>query len=246
MRETLALSWHLVRRNWWVYRKDFFANISPTLCEPAFTIFSLGVGLGAFVSQVQGRSYVEYLAPGLVVSIAMFTSFFETSYGFYVQMTFESIFKAMLTTPITIGDIVVGEFVWVSIKAALMVIFTSMVLLAFGVVSYPPNLVLAPIVGILVALPLGAIGLLASCWVKNINQFQTVYSFILSQFRAARMWPEVQLPIQHYRGRDLAPRISNFHNNSRSLDDFLVKNVLSLDASRIPMKSRSSLLKRQC
>lgn len=196
MRETLVLSWHLVRRNWWVYRKDFFANISPTLCEPAFTIFSLGIGLGAFVSQVQGRSYVEYLAPGLVVSIAMFTSFFETSYGFYVQMTFESIFKAMLTTPITIGDIVIGEFVWVSIKAALMVIFTSLVLMAFGVVSYPSNLILAPLIGILVALPLGAVGLLATCWVKNINQFQTVYSFILSPlyFFSGIFFPIDQMP----------------------------------------------------
>ena len=30
MRETMRLSLHIVRRNWWVYKKDLIANISPT------------------------------------------------------------------------------------------------------------------------------------------------------------------------------------------------------------------------
>src|SRR4051812_31038202 len=108
MRETMTLSWHIVRRNWWVYRKDFIANISPTLADPAFFILSLGLGLGGFITEVHGRSYVQYLAPGLAASTAMFTTFFESSYGFYVRMTFENVFKAMLTTPIGIDELVVG------------------------------------------------------------------------------------------------------------------------------------------
>jgi lipooligosaccharide transport system permease protein len=196
MRETWTLSWHLVRRNWWVYRKDFLANISPTISDPAFMIFSLGVGLGAFVTEVHGRTYIQYLAPGLAVSTAMFTAFFETSYGFYVRMTFEAIFKAMLTTPIGVREIVFGEFLWVAIKSAIMVFGTTLVLMLFGLFPYPPNLVLAPLVGILVGLPLGAIGLLASCYVKNINQFQTVYSFILSPlyFFSGIFFPVEQMP----------------------------------------------------
>lgn len=180
MLETWKLSLHLVRRNWWVYRKDFIANISPTITDPAFMIFSLGVGLGAFVTQVHGRSYLQYLAPGLAVSTAMFTAFFETSYGFYIRMTFESVFKAMLTTPIGIREIVFGEFLWVALKSAIMVFGVSLVLLGFGLFNDPVNLLLTPVVGILVGVPLGAIGLLSTCYVKNINQFQTVYSFIIS------------------------------------------------------------------
>ena len=44
------LSLHIVRRNWRVYRKDFLANISPTLADPAFLILSLGLGLGGFMT----------------------------------------------------------------------------------------------------------------------------------------------------------------------------------------------------
>lgn len=180
MLESFLLSLHLVRRNWTVYRKDFLANVSPTVAEPAFMILSLGVGLGAFVNQLDGRSYLAYLAPGLAVSTALFTAFFETSYGFFVRMTYENIFKAMLTTPIGVSEIVIGEFLWVCLKGAFMVLGVSIVLMGFGLFPNPWNLLLAPWVGVLMALPLGAIGLLSTCYVKNINQFQTVYSFLIS------------------------------------------------------------------
>lgn len=196
MRETLILSWHLVRRNWWVYRKDFIANVSPTLADPAFMILSLGVGLGAFITQVDGRTYLQYLAPGLAVTTAMFTAFFETSYGFFVRMNFENIFKAMLTTPIGVREVVIGEFLWVGLKGALMILGVSLVLLGFGLFNNPWNLLLVPLVGVLVAMPLGAMGFLATCYVKNINQFQTVYSFLISPlyFFSGIFFPVAQMP----------------------------------------------------
>ncbi len=39
MLDTVMLSWHIVRRNWMVYRKDFIANVSPTFTEPSGTFF---------------------------------------------------------------------------------------------------------------------------------------------------------------------------------------------------------------
>ena len=210
MLETVKLSWHVVRRNWWVYRKDFLANISPTLADPAFMMLSLGVGLGAFVADVGGRSYMAFLAPGMAVSTAMFTSFFETSYGFYVRMTFENIFKAMLTTPIGIREVVIGEFIWVALKSALMAACVTVVLLGFGLFENPWLLPLSPIIGIAIGLPLGAMGLLSTCYVSNINQFQTVYSFLiaplyfmsgiffpLDQMPAWAQWLAAALPLHH-------------------------------------------------
>lgn len=196
MRETWALAWHIVRRNWWVYRKDLLANTSPTLADPAFMIFSLGLGLGSFVAEVEGRSYMAYLAPGLAVSTAMWTSFFETSYGFFVRMTFENIFKAMLTTPIGVREIVYGEFIWVSLKGAFMVTGVALVLFLFGLFKSPTNLWLAPLTGALVAFPLGCIGLLSSCLVRNINQFQSVYSFLIAPiyFFSGIFFPLGQMP----------------------------------------------------
>lgn len=180
MLESFYICCHITRRNWTVYKKDFIANISPTLADPAFMILSLGLGLGGYISTVEGKSYLHYLAPGLTVATSLFTSFFEASYGFYVRMTYENIFKAMLTTPIGVREIVWGEFLWVALKGALMTFGVALVLALFGLMPNWLGLPMMALTGLLVALPCGAMGLLASSLVRNINQFQSVYSFIIA------------------------------------------------------------------
>lgn len=180
MLESLKLSLHITRRNWTVYKKDLLANISPTVADPAFIMLSLGLGLGAFVTDVEGMTYMQYLAPGLTVATSLFTSFFESSYGFFVRMTFENVFKAMLTTPIGVREVVMGEMIWVGLKGAAMSLGVALVLSLFGMVTNPFLIPLILFVGFFVALPCGAMGLLATALVNNINQFQTVYSFIIA------------------------------------------------------------------
>lgn len=134
---TFRLAWCVVVRNWVVYRKDFLANISPTLADPAFMLTALGMGLSPFIGSIHGLSYSQYLAPGMAATTILFTAFFECSYGFYVRMTFESVFKAMLTTPIGTPEVVWGEFIWVAIRASLMAGGVGLVLAALRILPKP-------------------------------------------------------------------------------------------------------------
>jgi lipooligosaccharide transport system permease protein len=178
--ESLKLSLHITHRNWIVYRKDLIANTSPTIADPALIMVSLGLGLGASISEVHGMTYMQYLAPGLVIATALFTSFFETSYGFFVRMSYENVFKAMLTTPIGPKEVIHGEMIWVGLKGAALGTGVSIVLSLFGLMVNPWLIPLVGLVGFLVALPCGAIGLIATARVHNINQFQSVYSFLIA------------------------------------------------------------------
>lgn len=178
--ETLRLSFHITRRNWAVYRKDLVANVSPTVADPALIMVSLGLGLGSYLTNVEGMSYMAFLAPGLTVATSLFTSFFESSYGFYVRMTYENVYKAMLATPIGVREIILGELIWVGLKGAVMSLGVAIVLACFGLMANPWLIPLLATVGFLVALPCAAMGLLATAYVRNINQFQTVYSFIIA------------------------------------------------------------------
>ncbi len=180
MLESLKLSFHITQRNWMVYKKDLIANISPTVADPAFIMLSLGLGLGSYLTNVEGMSYMQYLAPGLTVATSLFTSFFESSYGFFVRMTYENVFKAMLTTPIGVREVVIGEMLWVGLKGAVMSVCVAIVLSLFGMMTNPFLIPLVSLVGFFIALPCGAMGLLATAMVNNINQFQTVYSFIIA------------------------------------------------------------------
>jgi hypothetical protein len=155
---SLRLGWQVVVRNWTVYRKDFLANISPTLADPALILGSLGMGLSGFVGQIDGMSYAQFLAPGMIATTALFTAFFESSYGFYVRMTFESVFKAMLTTPIGVREVVLGEFMWVFVRAALMGFGVALVLLALGLLPNPYAILICPFIAGVLSLPCAAIG----------------------------------------------------------------------------------------
>lgn len=180
MLESLKMCMYITLRNWTVYKKDLIANISPTVADPALIMVSLGLGLGTYLTNVEGMSYMQYLAPGLTVATSLFTSFFESSYGFYVRMTYENVFKAMLTTPIGVREVVLGEMIWVGLKGAVMSVCVAIVLALFGLFVNPWLIPMLAIVGFLVALPCGAMGLLSTALVNNINQFQTVYSFIIA------------------------------------------------------------------
>ncbi|MGE0616809.1 MAG: ABC transporter permease [Bacteriovoracia bacterium] len=179
-KETVKLCLHITRRNWTVYQKDLVANISPTVADPALIMVSLGLGLGVYLTNVEGMSYMQFLAPGLTVATSLFTSFFESSYGFYVRLTFENVFKAMLTTPIGVKEVVIGEMFWVGLKGGIMSLGVAVVLALFGMMSNPWLIPALFGVGFLVAVPCGAMGLLATALVRNINQFQSVYSFIIA------------------------------------------------------------------
>jgi lipooligosaccharide transport system permease protein len=194
---SLKLAWCVVIRNWVVYRKDFLANISPTLADPALMMTALGMGLSPFIGSIHGLSYSQYLAPGMAATTVLFTAFFECSYGFYVRMTFESVFKAMLTTSIGTREVVLGEFLWVTIRAALMAGGVGIVLGLLRLLPNPWAIFLFPLIGGMLAIPCGAIGLLASSYVRNINQFQTVYSFLIAPmyFISGTFFPLADRPI---------------------------------------------------
>ena len=159
---SLRLAWQVVIRNWVVYRKDFLANISPTLgrSRPDDDRPRARASLRSSV-KIDGLTYAQYLAPGMVATTALFTAFFECSYGFYVRMTFESVFKAMLTTPIGVREIVLGEFLWVFIRASLMAAGVGLVLVVVGLLPNPWSILVFPFIGGMLAVPCGAIGLLA-------------------------------------------------------------------------------------
>ncbi len=179
MREFLCLSWRVCLRHLFIYRQDFFANISPTLIDPIMFILAFGIGLGSQVPSVGQIDYVHYMAPGLAITTALFTAFFETSYGFFVRLKFERVYDAILTTPVGVDELICGEFMWVALKGAVMSFCVAVALAIFGLVS-PKFLIFIPFVGALVALACGSLGFIASAMVRNINQFQAVYSILIS------------------------------------------------------------------
>ncbi|MGW8272245.1 MAG: ABC transporter permease, partial [Thermodesulfovibrionales bacterium] len=100
------------QRHLTVYTKLYKSSFALNFIEPILYLSALGLGLGAYIGEIHGMPYIEFIAPGIIASSAMFAAIYECTYGTYVRMTFQKTFDAILATPINIDDLIAGELMW--------------------------------------------------------------------------------------------------------------------------------------
>lgn len=108
-------SWRLVRV--WQRDRDVFFRLwrseAPgSVIEPIIILLAMGFGLGAYVGVIDGQEYIEYIAPGIVASYAMFSASFECTYGSFVRMEYQKTYDSILATPLSVEDVIGGEIFW--------------------------------------------------------------------------------------------------------------------------------------
>jgi lipooligosaccharide transport system permease protein len=167
------------RRNAAMYRRTWKWNILPNFFEPVLYLFSIGIGVGAYVSQMGGTTYVEFLAPGLVCVAAMNGASYEVTYNIYVRLIFEKAYDAMLTTPIEPDDVLAGEVLWAVTRSCIYGGCFFVVLILFGLTPLPSALwafLVIPMTGLLFA----AIGIVFSLRIPNIDSFSFYFTLFLT------------------------------------------------------------------
>ena len=134
----LNLSWRAITvwyRDVKVWTKFYKASILGNLGEPLLYLVAMGWGLGRMVGTVDGIPYIEFLAPGLICSAAMYAATFECTFGSFTRMTRQSTFDAILATPVSLEDIVAGEILWGATKGFLSGTAMLLVMSLFGLVK---------------------------------------------------------------------------------------------------------------
>jgi lipooligosaccharide transport system permease protein len=167
------------RRNAAMYKRTWKWNILPNFFEPVLYLFSIGIGVGAYISEIGGMSYIAFLAPGLVCVAAMNGASFEVTYNIYVRLVFEKTYDAMLTTPIEPDDVLLGEVLWAVTRAAVYGGCFFIVVVLFGLAPLPTSLwvvAVIPLTGLLFA----AIGMVFSLRIANIDMFSFYFTLFLT------------------------------------------------------------------
>ncbi len=167
------------RRNASMYRRNWKLTILPNFFEPVFYLTPIGIGLGAYITEMGGMSYIEFLAPGLLAVSAMHGASFEVTYNIYVRLSFEKAYDAMLTTPVDTDDILVGETLWALSRSGLYGGSFFVVAALFGLVPLPLGLLgilVVPLTGLLFS----AIGLAFTLRVPSIDMFSFYFTLFLT------------------------------------------------------------------
>jgi lipooligosaccharide transport system permease protein len=174
-RHALAV-WH---RNFAMYRRTWKLNILPNFFEPLLYLLSIGIGVGAYVDQMGGTSYVAFLAPGLVAVSAMNGASFEVTYNAFVRLNFEKTYESMLTTPIQPEDVLAGEMLWAVTRASIYGGCFFAAVAAVGLAPFPHALWALPVIP-LTGLLFAALGFAFALRIPTLDLFSFYFTLFLT------------------------------------------------------------------
>jgi lipooligosaccharide transport system permease protein len=173
----LKRAFRVWQRHFTVYTKLYKSSIVLNFVEPILYLVALGLGLGAFVREINGVPYINYIAPGIVASSTMFAASFECTYGTYVRMTFQKTFDAILATPVGVDDLVAGELMWGATKGIIYGTTITIVISAFGLVDSPMIALMVPFLflGALIFAEVAVISVALAPGIDTFNYYYTLF-----------------------------------------------------------------------
>ncbi len=174
--DTYTIFWREMKR----YKKSR-SGVLIRLIQPAIWIVVVGNVFAETQPLIESvgfdGSYIEFMAPGVIVLTAIFTSIFggvntlwDRRYGFM---------NKVLTCPVSRASIALGKMLAISLISALQASLILGIALAIGV-SFPNPLVLVPIMGIVILFSLGfsGISVMIAATAKSQETFWGMINFL--------------------------------------------------------------------
>jgi len=142
---------------WLLYRRTWRGSIFGNFAQPILFLVAMGIGLGSYVDRanpaaLDGYSYLQFLAPALLVTSVMQGSVFEATFPVLAGFRWVRRYHAQFATPLTPGVIAFGQVAWIATRATLVGAIFALVIVAFRA---------APTAGIVLAIPVATLTALA-------------------------------------------------------------------------------------
>ena len=197
------------RRNLLVWRKLMMPSLLGNFGEPVLYLLAFGYGFGRLVGELDGMSYMVFIASGIICSSAMFTASFEGMYSAYTRMAEQNTWLAMLGTPLTLDDIVFAEAVWAATKGLVSAAAILVVASMLGLVADARALLALPVV-FLAAFTFGSLALVITSVARSYDFFLYYFTlavtpmlllsgvfFPLQEMPGWIQWLALSLPLAH-------------------------------------------------
>jgi lipooligosaccharide transport system permease protein len=175
----------MVERSIMVYRRTWPVLISG-LFEPLFYLLSIGLGLGALIGKVAGPggqpvSYAAFVAPGMLAAASMNGAIFDATFNVYFKLKYGKLYDAVLATPMTVGNVALGEIIWALLRGAFYSAAFLLVMAVWGLI-YSPWAVLALPAVVLVGFAFAATGMAATCYMRSWQDFDYITLVLMPLF----------------------------------------------------------------
>jgi lipooligosaccharide transport system permease protein len=172
------------QRNWLVYRRLWHRSIAFGFLVPILFLTAMGLGLGALVEQGDpsafgGIPYLAFVGTGLLAATSMQTATFESTYPIMNKIMWGRNYEAMLSTPLGVRHLVVGELIWIGFRLATLAVVFLAALLVFDIIATPLAVLAIPVV-VLVGLGFSAWLIAFTATQKNDVGFSAIFRFVVN------------------------------------------------------------------
>ena len=183
------------RRNFLVWRKLAIPSVLGNLADPMIYMFGLGYGLGALLPQINGGSYISFLAGGTLCASTMNAASFEALYSGFSRMHVQRTWDAIVNAPVSLDDVIAGELVWAATKSLLSGIAILIVIVLLGLTHSALALAILPVI-FLVGLTFGALGLIITALAPSYDFFMYYFTLFITPMTllSGVFFPLTQLP----------------------------------------------------
>ncbi|RZT41608.1 ABC transporter permease [Cupriavidus agavae] len=202
-----ARNWMMVwYRNYMVWKKLAIPSMIGNLADPMIYLFGLGLGLGLLVGQVNGVSYIAFLAAGTTASSVMMSASFESMYSAFSRMHVQRTWEAIMHAPLTLGDVVLGEILWATSKAVLSGAAIMLVAGALGYAQFPGALAALPVI-VLAGITFASLAMIVTALAPSYDFFMFYQTLIMTPMLllSGVFFPLEQLPEGAQKATQLLP-----------------------------------------
>lgn len=169
----------IVVRHLWVLRHGRPWNLLVEgIFEPFLYLMSIGLGIGQLIG---GGDYAAFVAPALLATSAMNSAVNEMVGGFWWRARFQKLYDAIVTTPMRVRDIAVGETLAAVLRASLSSACFLAVVAALGLVRSWWAVLAIPAL-VLVAFAFSGAGLLVATLMREPHHNQYLQLAMLPMF----------------------------------------------------------------
>lgn len=193
----MSLRWLYVwRRNFLVWRKLAIPSVLGNLADPMIYMFGLGYGLGSLMPQINGGSYISFLAGGTLCASSMNAATFEALYSGFSRMHIQRTWDAIINAPVSLDDVIGGELVWAATKSLLSGTAIFIIIVLLGLTHSLLALAVLPVV-FLVGLTFGALGLIMTALAPSYDFFMYYFTLFITPMTllSGVFFPLAQLPL---------------------------------------------------
>jgi len=178
----IPFTWRFIRM--WQRNRDVFFRLwrseAPGIVfEPVLILLAMGLGLGAYIGLIGGQKYIEFVAPGIIASYAMFAASFECTYGSFFRMEERKTYDAIIATPLNVEDVIAGEIFWGATRSVLTGSVILAVAAAFQLVHSPWAL-LIPILAFFGGVLFASIAILFTSLIPSFYEFNYYFTLFIT------------------------------------------------------------------